>query len=226
MESSEVKEGTVLYTLDQFAGKGQRGKKWENARGELLALSIALYPRFLPANQAFLLNMCICNGLCDFLNESFQLNCKIKWPNDIYVGNKKLAGILIESQIMGQKLDSTVAGLGLNINQERFPVELNRATSIFQETNARQEIFPLIKPLLNAIEKRYGNLVNGDLDIIRNDYISRLYFLHESHRFSKDNQEFTATVEGVDEHGRIILRTAEGSKSYNHGEFEWVFDPA
>ena len=119
-QQSPVKEGTVVITDSQTAGKGQRGNTWE-ARPELnLTFSVILKPGFLAINKQFYLNVLISLGLRDYLKEKTSVTAYIKWPNDILVHGKKISGILIENQLRGSLLLNSIAGIGLNLNQKEF----------------------------------------------------------------------------------------------------------
>ena len=133
LKSGEQIEGTVIQTDFQSAGKGQAGNKWESEKGKNLLFSIILYPQSISPYDQFLISMTISLGICDFLDR-LCTGATIKWPNDIYLGNDKIAGILIENSILGTMIETSVAGIGLNINQDNFvsiqprPISLKMAT--------------------------------------------------------------------------------------------------
>jgi len=117
VREKELPEGTVISANFQTAGKGQHGNRWESERGKNLLFSIILYPSSVSPDEQFLISMSISLGICDFLKH-FLSDIKIKWPNDIYVNGGKIAGILIENSIIGQTIEYTVAGIGININRK------------------------------------------------------------------------------------------------------------
>ena len=117
--SDKVEEGTVVLAQFQSKGRGQQGNYWESETGKNLLFSLILYPDFLEAEFQFSLSMLVSLAIVSVLDEETD-EVQIKWPNDIYVGKLKIAGILIENTIKGSKLGSTIVGVGLNLNQEMF----------------------------------------------------------------------------------------------------------
>jgi len=124
LKKNILKEGTIVYTNYQSAGKGYSGNKWESEVGKNLLISIVLFPSFISPQDQFLISMTISLGICDFLERFIPL-CSIKWPNDIYVNNDKIAGILIESTIIGNKIGYTIAGIGLHYLAKDTGHEIN-----------------------------------------------------------------------------------------------------
>ncbi|MDR0384451.1 MAG: biotin--[acetyl-CoA-carboxylase] ligase, partial [Prevotellaceae bacterium] len=113
-------EGIVVVCREQTAGRGQRNNRWESAAGKNLTVSLILYPVDMAANELFRLSKIFSLAVAVSLNR-YGINAAIKWPNDIYVETRKIAGILIEHSFDGNKLVFSVAGLGLNVNQAVFP---------------------------------------------------------------------------------------------------------
>ena len=115
-------EGTAIRADEQTAGRGQFGSKWQANPRENITISIILCPKFLLVKQQFLLNAAMALGVYDFINEiiGYSSELTIKWPNDIYVGNQKIAGILIENSIQQDVINNSIIGIGLNINQKTF----------------------------------------------------------------------------------------------------------
>jgi len=117
--SRTLDEGTVIVTRNQTAGKGQQGNAWESEAGKNITCSILLYPSFLPVQHFFLLSEVISLGVKETL-DAYTDGITIKWPNDIYYCERKIAGILIENEITGSNISMSVAGIGVNVNQEQF----------------------------------------------------------------------------------------------------------
>src|SRR5665648_1178797 len=115
LKKNKLPEGTVVYTNYQSAGRGQTGNIWESEDGKNLLVSIVLFPSFIIPACQFLISITLSLGICDFLKRYIPA-CAIKWPNDIYVNNDKIAGILIENSVMEGVIESSIAGIGLNIN--------------------------------------------------------------------------------------------------------------
>ena len=129
LSKSKPVEGTVISAQNQHAGRGQIGSSWEAAPGQNLTLSIILYPQFLAIQHQFQLNQSISLGVRDFIAKYVQKPVKIKWPNDIYVNEKKIGGILIQNTLSGSSIQSTIAGIGINVNQKHFESMLEMKTS-------------------------------------------------------------------------------------------------
>jgi len=140
---------SVLWALEQTAGRGQRGNTWFAAPGENLTFSIVLKEN-IPAADAAWLNYAISEAVAQFLGQK-GVNCKVKWPNDIYVGGRKICGILIENTLQGDVLAASVIGVGLNINQTEFP-QLALATSLKKCTGQDYDLEECLRELIGIFE--------------------------------------------------------------------------
>ena len=126
---SDIDNLSVVSALSQTAGRGQRGNTWTSNAGENLMFSIVLKSPALMAEDHFALNEISALSVADFLS-TYGIKAEIKWPNDIYVGEKKICGILIENSFRGKTISSSTIGIGLNINQRNFNVNLPNPTSM------------------------------------------------------------------------------------------------
>lgn len=207
-------DGTAILAHDQQAGRGQIGNTWDSAPGKNITLSLVLYPKFLAAKQQFKLNQAISLGIRDFLM-AYMNEVYIKWPNDIYCKDKKVAGILIENQLKGNSLESTVVGIGLNVNQTEFN-ELTHATSLKIITGKEHDIMLLLEPLLAAIERYYLLLREGDFTPITEGYHKAMYNLGIEKQYETANGQFAGTISGVNDIGQLIIETSQGTKIFNH----------
>jgi len=199
-------EGTVIITDDQRAGKGLDKNKWESESGKNLTFSILLKPGFLPADQQFQLTKVISLSVFDFIR-SYLPNerIKVKWPNDIYVGNKKIAGILINNTIKGKEIMYTVVGVGVNINQQNFGSDVLNPTSLWHYLKCDLKINYCLKNILSHIEKRYQQLKDNDTFQINTDYKKALYRLNDFNLFKYKETMISARIVGVTEYGQIKL---------------------
>jgi len=137
----------------QQQGRGRQGKIWESESGENLLLSVLLYPQVAPSQQ-FDVCRIVSLSLVRYLEDTFQLkNVHVKWPNDIYVGNNKITGILIEHFLQGEKLKHTIVGIGLNINQKIFSSMLPNATSIYLETGKKHHVLSAAEEIIKNIKQ-------------------------------------------------------------------------
>ena len=211
-QQSPVKEGTVVITDEQTAGKGQRGNTWETEPRQNLTFSLILKPGFLAVSKQFYLNIVICLALKDYLKEKTPDTVYIKWPNDILVHEKKISGILIENQLHGSVISNTVAGIGLNVNQKKFGSPT--ATSLSLITGRDFDLGEELPVILGFIESRYVQLRQGDDRALMNLYLEALYRRHEKHAFSSGDHDFEGIIRDVDAWGKLRIETAEGMKSF------------
>ncbi|HKM30964.1 MAG: biotin--[acetyl-CoA-carboxylase] ligase [Bacteroidales bacterium] len=161
-------EGTVWTALYQTSGRGQYNRHWESSKGMNLLATLLLRPVFLPTNKQFLISKCTALAICDFL-QALGPDAVIKWPNDIYINSKKICGILIEHQVSGNKLLSSIIGFGINVNQCHFPGAPN-PTSILLETNTHYPVDMLLPQVLQQIQKWYQRLKDGNIGLIDSSY--------------------------------------------------------
>ena len=212
-------EGTVVITDNQTAGKGQRGAQWESAAGQNLTFSILFYPHFLLIKHQFYLNMIISLGVARALQHELGGKVKIKWPNDILVSDKKICGILIENSLKGSKIEYSITGIGLNVNQKEFAYE--KATSLSDLTLTDYDLNDVFNKVIRGIEQYYLMLKAGDLDKIRSDYLDNLYWLNERHVFDAQGI-FSGQIVDVDETGKLLVETNHQVNAYDIKEIVFV----
>ncbi|MFD1141256.1 biotin--[acetyl-CoA-carboxylase] ligase [Larkinella insperata] len=215
-------DGTVVVTDHQTAGRGQRGNQWEAQPGQNLTFSVILQPSFLQANEQFWLNIAVSLGISDWLATYLNDRLKVKWPNDLYVEQRKIGGILIENTLYGYSIAWSVVGIGLNINQTRF--QTATATSLINETpNECDFVLPDVLPsLLESLEKRYLALRAGQRDVLKTNYLQRLFRYQEESEFIADEERFRGMIVGVEESGRLAIQVGEKLKSFAFKEVEFV----
>lgn len=209
IRDEEPPEGTVVYADFQTSGKGQTGSTWESEKGKNILISIILYPESLAPEDQFIISMTISLAIADLIDK-YSPGCRIKWPNDIILNDKKIAGILIENSISGSVIKSSVAGIGLNVNQADFPENLPNPGSLKQITGVVFDIELLLKELLLALDKRYKTMLYGDREIIRQEYVSKLYRLNELRRYGSAGSVFEGRITNISDEGLLIIETSEG----------------
>ncbi|HRP57245.1 biotin--[acetyl-CoA-carboxylase] ligase [Agriterribacter sp.] len=217
-----AKHGDAWLALEQTSGKGQRGKSWQSSRDENILLSIVLEPSFLVPTRSFLLNAAIGLGVFDLYKKYAGYETRIKWPNDIYWGDRKAGGILIENIIRSESWLFAVAGIGLNINQVNFPEYLQRAISLRQITGKDFDAIELAKELCFFLEQRYEALKAGNEKEILYDYRKAMYKLNEYVTFKKNGLLFKALVKGVTEDGLLVVETENNELEWLWGTVEWI----
>jgi BirA family biotin operon repressor/biotin-[acetyl-CoA-carboxylase] ligase len=215
---SKPPEGTVVRADSQSAGRGQFGSKWTSAAGLNLTLSVILYPHWLKIEAQFDLNMAVALALHDTCAALGALApCALKWPNDLYFGDRKCAGILIQNNISGQTLQSAVVGIGLNVNQTAFDASLSNATSLALETGNPLDLSALEQALFQHLETRYGQLKAGKTAELKMEYTESLYQWNRpaQYRRSSDGVVFTGIIRGVARDGRLRMEIAGEEVLFN-----------
>jgi len=211
--------GNVFFAHEQTAGKGQRGKKWITNTSENIMMSIVLQPEKLSINEQFLLSACIALGCYDLLNYYFPENIFIKWPNDLYIGDRKAGGILIENIISGESWKHAIVGMGININQTEFDKNLPNPTSLKLSTGKNFDVIAMAKQLCAFLDKIYNELIAGDSEKLITEYNSHLYKQGEKVKLKKGAQVFETTIKEVNSHGNLIT-TDVMERSFEFGEVE------
>ena len=207
----ELSGGTVLAAREQTAGRGQRGNTWFSALGENLTFSIVLKDLPLKAPEAVRLNYMTSVAVASYL-ESHGVEAAIKWPNDIYVGDRKICGILISNTVSGTLLKDSVAGIGINLNQVEFPDWIPNPTSLKLITQNNYVIEDELPLAVDEILAEYDAIGEQTAP----EYLRRLYLKDTPHQFTDatSGNMFNGVITGVLQDGRLEVRTADGYFSY------------
>ena len=213
IRENKLAEGTVFLTYEQTSGRGQQKNVWESEPRQNLLFSIVLCPDFVELRRQFQLSKIISLGIYNAINK-YVSGVKIKWPNDIYVGDKKIAGILIENSFSGPALDVTVVGIGLNLNQTEFPPDLPNPISMLQLTGVEHRPEIVLRELIVSIQMRYLQLKFGLRDKVSNEYLNSLYRFNVTSRFSDSDGIFNAKIIGIHSTGELILETEQKQQKY------------
>jgi len=217
-------DGTVVRAVHQLNGKGQRGSSWKVEPASNLTVSIILKTGFLSSNEQFFLYMIAALAVHDttaHLIGDSQIDIKIKWPNDILVQRLKIAGILIENKYSGDKLQASVIGIGLNVNQTDF-VDIS-ANSLRLVTGKNFDIADVLQLLCSMIEKYFLMLKAGKYKQLMSLYASRLYGLNEVLDFQLNNQIVPLTVLGLGKTGLLRLEKKDGTAiEVDLKEIKWL----
>ena len=204
-------EGSLVIADYQTEGRGQMGNSWYSGRGDNLLFSLLIYPRQLPANESFILSRVTSLALKNLL-DSFTDDIRIKWPNDIYWKDKKIAGILIENDIQGKEIDNTVIGIGLNVNQQIFPVDLANPVSLRQITGIQHNREHLLELFMREFFLLYLHLQEGLKMDIEDEYMLDLYRVNDYYWFEDSKGRFKAKIETVLSSGHLVLRTLDSDE--------------
>ncbi|NQV01401.1 MAG: biotin--[acetyl-CoA-carboxylase] ligase [Bacteroidia bacterium] len=222
LKKGPVEEGIVIRASFQTAGKGQGDNRWESAPGQNLTFSIVLHPRFLSPGRQFLINKAISLGVLDFLSDYIE-GATVKWPNDILIGAKKIGGILIQHIVEGEFLETTIVGIGLNINQTKFDHQLTQAASLFQILHQKLRLKEALVLLCNTLEERYSRLRKNETEQLESDFCNLLLGYQEERSYIIDGQIVPGIIHGVDEFGRLLVEhPGNDVKAYAHKEVEYL----
>ena len=219
--NSSLYDRTALMTYFQLNGRGQGGNSWHSSHGTNLLVSF--YRKIeIPVSKNFMLTIIASLALYRLLKK-YGVNCKIKWPNDIYFRNNKIAGILIENSLMRNLIIDSTIGIGLNINETNFPEWIPNACSILQVIGKSSKPESVCKELTRQLDSLFDEY-NKDMGVeLYHSYINLLYRLNHWHLFRKDGHTFNGRINGVEPDGRLILETEDGSLTHLlFGEIEYV----
>ena len=212
-----VQEGTVIRANEQTAGRGQRNSLWESQPGMNLTFSLLIHPRYVPVGQQFFISMLTSLALHDVVASTLTEEVKIKWPNDILVEQRKVCGILIENFLQEKNIDTSIIGIGLNVNQTSFSYP--QATSLALEKNRllnREEIFFQLMERLNV---RLSQLLHGEHEKLTDDYLTSLYGYEKLLRYEDvtNGQQFNGKITGVSQEGKLIIKHCHTQEMYCFG---------
>lgn len=216
-------EGTSILALHQTAGKGTGNHTWESEPGANLTFTTLFYPAAF-GELLFSFNKAIALGIHDYLKyELTEASVCIKWPNDLYVENKKISGILIRSAYREQGIDYTLAGIGLNVNQINFAPNIPNPTSMKLHTGRDYALEAVFGKLFEHLAFRYQQFQKGNHQAIAHDYEHALWGIGELRKFQVGPKTFKARISHCDGSGELILRLPDGTRqSFQHKEIEFV----
>lgn len=217
---------TLVTTNHQTAGQGQGTNTWESDAGKNLLFSIRIHPTMVPIASQFLLSEMGCLSLLDALSPYLKekaKDLKMKWPNDIYYGDKKLSGTLIETAIGQHGIKSCIFGVGIDVNQEEFtsdaPNPISMKNILGKDVNRKE----LMTRILDSFEKYYKMIVNGNYQDIAALYLTNLYRKEGFHKYRDKDSEFEGAIVEVEDNGLLILRDREGRiREYAFKEVEFI----
>lgn len=219
VSNSNPNAGTVIYAHHQSAGRGQIGSKWQSKAGENLLMSVILKPDFILPTQQFALNMVASLAIKDVL-VALEIPAQIKWPNDIYVHDKKICGILIQCILAGKSIKYAVVGIGLNVNQVEFG-DLAKATSIIIESKS-QHLAQIKSLVCAALQKRYTELETEGWPHIESLYLQDMYRMHSTYDYRIKGQTVQGIIRGIDASGALQIEHDGQVHSYAMKEVAYI----
>ena len=221
LANERITEGVVISTFHQTAGRGQMGNRWESHPNQNISVSIVLLPTFIQAREQFHLNKAIALAVADFVS-LFTEGVAVKWANDIYVGDKKVAGILIQNTLSGDTIQSSVVGIGVNVNQTVFP-NLPNASSLKLASSASLDLPTALEKLLKCVEARYLQLKTRKFDDLHVEYLSKMFRFGEDFIFQYPNEiYFSGKIVGVTDAGQLTVMTKQGMENFDIKEIKFV----
>lgn len=236
-ELADAQEGSVWVADFQTAGRGQRGNTWESGAGKNLLFTVLLRPDFLHVTKQFAISQIAALAMVKYL-ETKGLSPKIKWPNDIYVGDKKICGILIEHTVAGANLSASILGIGININQTQFCSDAPNPISLLLalgnsgvEFDRPQELAQILEQLMLLYDTMYINGQTSDdgvaLEKINAEYHKYLYRKGEWHKFyevsGEEKREIEGKILGVNNFGCLLLEYPDSSvKDYSFQQIRYI----
>lgn len=219
VKETNVVNGTTILTKRQDNGRGQRGNSWHSEANKNLIVSTIVFPK-LNVSAVFFLTRAVSLAVLKTLYAN-GIEARIKWPNDIYVGKKKIAGILIENQIQGQQIHTSIIGLGLNVNQIDFPGEI-AATSMHLELVKEVDLEDIFETYFSFLDFYIDLLMQSNFNLLEKRYLENLYQLNELCLYEDENGRFEGEIIGIDSHGRLRIQHSDEIRVYALQEVRFV----
>ncbi len=222
MRQIALPEGSLIYSFVQLKGRGQRGNSWESEPNKNVALSLVMRPKFLAVEEQFSLTKIASLAVADLMAEMLgSEEIRIKWPNDIYVKDKKIAGILIENTLKESQIQASVVGIGINVNQAKFTAEC--ATSLLLSAGREFDLLELTGRLCELFEAKYLILRAGKLEAVEAAYLKQLYRIGEWAEYSSKETVFEGKIKGVSKIGKLQVELKLGEiKEFDLKEIRFI----
>ena len=204
--SEETQHEMVVVCDYQTAGRGCGSNSWEAEQGKNLLMSVLMHPKMVSARTQFIITQIVSVALCRTIETVIgsEHRVTIKWPNDIYVGDKKICGVLIENSIEGRRIKDCIIGIGLNVNQTEFRSDAPNPVSIAQLTGKETDREEVLNTFLEELSKQCENRN------IHHDYLRKMYRRNGMYPFETEGSRFMARVAGVNDDGRLMLEDEDG----------------
>lgn len=206
-----TKNLACIWAREQSQGKGQRGNTWLSEAGKSITCSIIYFPVRLDATANFFISMAACIAAKKFLETSCQ-EVLIKWPNDLYLRDKKAGGILIENTLEKQRIKSSVIGIGINLNQAIFPPAIPNATSVLLSSGKESDLEKSVLALYSSVVESLKKLDMKHYNETKQSYLQSLLGLGAELSFRDMQGEFRGIIEGVENTGELLIRDENGNQ--------------
>ena len=224
LKSGDLPDGTCLSAQFQTDGKGQIGRYWHSKATENLLLSLLLKPNFLAFEQHYYLSICSALALRKLLLRYItHKNVYIKWPNDIYIENNKICGILIQNQLTTKQIKQSVIGIGLNVNQFKFPQQLPNPTSIYLETGENFNLDTVLEFLFTDFEYYYLKLRSQKFEELKSEYLEHMFRRNVVSKYRDESKNiFEGKIIGINDQGKLHMSINGDSKYFDFREIEMI----
>lgn len=205
-KKSNLENYTVVVTKSQTKGRGQRENSWISEPNKNLTFSVFIKDfELLVLNQKYL-NFAVCLAVFDVIKKHLNTNIFIKWPNDIMSANQKICGILIENKIADAKINQTILGIGLNVNQDIFPMQFKNISSLKKITGKLYDLDQLLNEIISVLKKRIKALTTDKFLKLEQEYLNVLYKKNIPSMFKNaDNVLFMGKIVGVSKTGKLKI---------------------
>jgi BirA family transcriptional regulator, biotin operon repressor / biotin---[acetyl-CoA-carboxylase] ligase len=222
-EKAAASEGWYVTAGYQTHGRGQGPNTWYSSKESNLLLSFHATPHGLDASHQFIISRIIALALFDTISGLLAPDhaVYIKWPNDIYAGSMKIGGILVENQIMGSEISSSVIGIGININEDQFPSALPNPVSLFQLTRQKMSVESFLQLLIHRITAR-SRIDSSAFGSLHHEYDRRLWRLNTLQHYKDTSGDFRGIITGTDEFGQLIVNRGATTTLYGFKEIEFL----
>jgi len=224
LKKGDYKDKTVVYTFHQTKGRGRGDKKWIDFKDKNIALSFILKENLFLNNTWYVASVSL--ALLEILKNDLKIEgCWIKWPNDVFINENKIAGILAESIWENKKIERLIVGIGININSTRLELDTidKRTTSIFIETGKIQDKKKFAKKLINSISK-YLEILNSPTGTkaIKEEWVKSCNIIGKNVSWTNQNESLNGKIIGIDDNGFLELKTADANIKLVSGEIKII----
>lgn len=212
LSEGKIAHGTVILADKQTNGKGQRGNTWQTGREKQFICSVFLETAFLSVERYWYLNLAVANAVRATIAHYIPELPFIKWPNDILINNRKVAGILIETHWNAGKINGVVAGVGINIHSEEA---LPRGGALSDNLNVVPEALEMAHVFAGMLEIQFDRLKKGEWNLLMQEYCDHLWMLDQTTDVMIGEQQTKGIIRGLNENGNLLFETAGTVKSYD-----------
>lgn len=217
-----LEEGSMVVADFQTVGRGQMGSTWFSSKGENLLFSLLIYPKDVLAKEQFIISRIASLAVKNTLDQ-FTDDIRIKWPNDIYWKEQKIAGILIENDIEGRCIGNSVIGVGININEQSFPSGLLNPVSLLQITGSVHDRDYILNIFQREFFLLYRDFQQGEVKAIEDEYMLDLYRVNGYYWYEDKNGRFMAEIDDVLPSGHLVLRIMDTNEERKYAFKEVAF---